>query len=320
MLRTEVIGWGEMAADFCSRHGTARVEAVFERSIHVRAGDEIICIGDASIGNGPLNAIVDEAFAVSLRRGQVSPGMAVRFGEAASGAPAFALWTRQASLWTPPPCSVVQPRAARCSAIAKIEQLARETASPDGLALLVLGLEYPDTPLNRIAAPRVAALRHWLAGDDDGGEQPAGLLGLGPGLTPSGDDVLSGVLIALHATGETVKFAKLGGAIRTAAPAATSLASRAMLASAAKGQAGEALHRVVNALVGGVVDVSVGWVKHVRDPTWLAPPGECWVALKRLTQPTDLLSLAARASQAGHTSGWDALAGAALAIKCGSSR
>jgi hypothetical protein len=31
----------------------------------------------------------------------------------------------------------------------------------------------------------------------------------------------------------------------------------------------------------------VGRVKLLRDPTSLAPLVECWVALKRLTQPTN---------------------------------
>src|SRR5262245_21096681 len=40
--------------------GEGQVCAVFKRSFYLRAGDRYACVGDASIGRGPLNAIVAE--------------------------------------------------------------------------------------------------------------------------------------------------------------------------------------------------------------------------------------------------------------------
>ena len=46
--------------------GEGEVCAVFRRSFYLRLGDRYACIGDASLGRGPLNALV-AAFQASRR-------------------------------------------------------------------------------------------------------------------------------------------------------------------------------------------------------------------------------------------------------------
>ena len=48
---------GVLAQQFCDRVAQATVEAVFARSLYLRAGDDFICIGEPDIGNGPLTLI-----------------------------------------------------------------------------------------------------------------------------------------------------------------------------------------------------------------------------------------------------------------------
>ena len=110
----------------------------------------------------------------------------------------------------------------------------------------------------------------------------AALLGLGPGLTPAGDDFLGGVLIALHALGRSAQADRLGRLVLDEAPARTSRISRAHLEAAARGLGAESVHRV----------------------------------LRRLLDPgSDGLDAAlADAASIGHTSGLDAVAGVALVL------
>ena len=57
----EVACWGSHAERFVERHTSAVLVAVFARSLHLEADGDFLCIGDASIGKGPLNATVDAA-------------------------------------------------------------------------------------------------------------------------------------------------------------------------------------------------------------------------------------------------------------------
>jgi hypothetical protein len=113
-------------------------------------------------------------------------------------------------------------------------------------------------------------------------EALAALLGLGEGLTPAGDDWLGGALIALHALGGAGPATALGTALLRQAPARTSVISAAHLRCAATGEGAAALHDVLAAL---------------------------W-ALDRAALAESL----GRLDAIGHTSGWDALAGAAAAL------
>jgi hypothetical protein len=104
------------------------------------------------------------------------------------------------------------------------------------------------------------------------------LVGLGPGLTPSGDDFLTGALAALDALGQTNMHVALGRAVVAAADR-TSPLSASFLRAAAAGHVGENLHTMIAAIITGEVD--------------------------------DALAAAARIV---HTSGWDALAGAVVTL------
>ena len=79
------------------------------------------------------------------------------------------------------------------------------------------------------------------------------LIGLGPGLTPSGDDYLVGLLAGLEATGHRSRPA-LANAIAHAAPARTTAIGAATLTHAARGAYAERLHDVLRAIVTGSLD------------------------------------------------------------------
>ena len=140
----------------------------------------------------------------------------------------------------------------------------------EGLGCLVIGKH---NALSGHAQPALDALERWLVGNALG-EEAGGLIGLGPGLTPSGDDYLGGMLVALRLTGRGVQADGLWRWLEPRLKARTSAISAAHLAAAAAGEAHEALHRVLN--------------------------GELEL---------DALNAV------GHTSGWDALAGAMAVLR-----
>lgn len=89
-------------------------------------------------------------------------------------------------------------------------------------------------------APPTAAVRRLVAP----------LLGAGPGLTPSGDDVLCGALLALRAAGAHRAHSTLAGAILDQLPRTTSL-SASLLHAAADGYAVACVCALVTATVAG---------------------------------------------------------------------
>jgi len=224
--------------------GEGEVCAVFKRSFYLRfADDAYACVGDASIGRGPLNAIV-EHFTL--------PALGQRVALSAD------------STWEP-----IRAVAGFVDLIL-LRDAALGRAPAEGLGCLVAGKH---NALTAHAQPALDAIDEWLAGNalDPRAEQ---LIGLGPGLTPSGDDYLGGVMVALHALGRGSQAAALWRRLEPRLASRTSAISAAHLAAAAAGHAHEALHRILD--------------------------GEL-----------DLDALDA----VGHTSGWDALAGAVAVLR-----
>ena len=121
------------------------------------------------------------------------------------------------------------------------------------------------------------SLREW--GEGNPTACAGDLVGLGPGLTPSGDDFLIGALAMLDALEQTNMHAALGDAV-VAAAGRTSPLSASFLRAAAAGHVGENLHMMIAAVLTGDTDAAV-----------------------------------AAAARIGHTSGWDALAGAVVTAR-----
>jgi hypothetical protein len=112
--------------------------------------------------------------------------------------------------------------------------------------------------LTQRAWPALVALTGWvreaLGPDRAAGPPPAlaeGLVGLGPGLTPSGDDVLAGALLALHAFDRADRAARLAAWLRPRAEGRTGVVSLAHLECAAQGEGAAVLHGAMAALSSG---------------------------------------------------------------------
>jgi Protein of unknown function (DUF2877) len=285
MTPVRVEAWGPHAQRFATRHAVARVTAVFNRSLHLEANGDFLCLGDANIGRGPLNAIVPTEAWEQLGRAVPPVGSTVLVDRRSFGA--ATIDSAGAALWRPAPWPNPANRERVAQAVAQLTHLCVARAPEDGLARLALvPAARPNSALARVARPRIDRLRAWLdacrfppAHDTT----PVDLLGLGPGLTPSGDDVLCGALVALHAVGWADASGRLARAIDQAAPAATSPLSGAFLRAAAEGLGAEPLHETICGLLSGR---SAALARHLD-------------ALDRI----------------GHTSAWDALTGAVLVLQ-----
>lgn len=242
--------------------GEGEVCAVFRRSLYVRyPGKRYACIGERSLGRGPLNALVSDW----SRFASLAPGDRCRLS--ASGA----------SLWRA--ARAVRPvnRSRLGARVAALAEAAAERAPRDGLGGAIIGTS---SPLLGYARPALAALDHWLAGSRASRvpAQAESLIGLGPGLTPSGDDYLAGMMVALRAFDRAAFAAALWNWLAARTDGRTHEISSAHLAAAAAGEAHEALHACLDGLLAA------------RAPRW----NERLAELDRI----------------GHCSGWDALAGA----------
>jgi len=196
--------------------GEGEVRAVFRRSFYLRVGDRLACVGDPSIGRGPLNALIE---------GVRLPAIGER----------LALSTQGAEPWAPPP-----PRPHVRLDLQGLREAALGRVPAEGFGCLIVDQH---NSLSGHAQPALDALERWLAGNalEADAEQ---LIGLGPGLTPAGDDYLGGMLVALNQLG---RAQQARGLWRWLEPrlARTSDISAAHLAAAAAGEAHEALHAVL---------------------------------------------------------------------------
>jgi hypothetical protein len=127
--------------------------------------------------------------------------------------------------------------------------------APKGLLLWLTGQPLP-FPLNH-ASTRFDAVRHALQNHDLAAFEAAALrvLGLGVGLTPSGDDFIGGVFFALAHAPQTqwqgsvlADFSALKNRIRVAAKTSTNAISAALLGDLMDGQSYRALHELLAAL------------------------------------------------------------------------
>jgi hypothetical protein len=208
----------------------------------------------------------------------------------------FAFFLEGAAVWRPVRRAAASPPTVLASGLARLAELARGWPSRGGLQSLLPHLAAPGPqdrvshdPLLDVALPAIARLRCWVEDALQGGPgrlaSPCSaakeFIGLGPGLTPSGDDFIGGAVLALHAFGYPVLAGRLAADAVSSARERTNAISRAHLACAAEGEGAEALHAALDALA---TPGAPGLGEHLR-----------------------------RIDAIGHTSGWDALAGAVLA-------
>jgi len=162
---------GYLAQRLLSRSSTGKVIAVFDSSAYLEFGDGIVCLAATGLPEGPLM--------VPYRRPS-----ALRVGEE------IRLTTDLKAAWRPPGLlgwSLQSLERGLSSVVVKCEIQEFFECAARGVEVNFSGwLER--CMLGEFIAPPASVAR---------------LVGLGPGLTPSGDDYLGGAMITLHALGQS---------------------------------------------------------------------------------------------------------------------
>ncbi len=225
---------GARAAQLLDQHADWTVAATFDRSFYIRCGDEFICIGDERIGNGPLNALL----AAGSRLPQLEIGVPLN------------LDLSTAKIWKADPWPKISAEALHVDRLEAVIAAALD-AAPEASFVHALSCKPSDDPLARRAIEGMTTLGNALRDPTVETCEAAAqrLLGLGHGLTPSGDDVLSGALIMLRALNRTETATTLTAAIRRHMDTATSPLSCAFLRAACDGQPSAALNRSITTLL-----------------------------------------------------------------------
>jgi hypothetical protein len=259
------------------------VPAVFDRACDLLTpGGEVIALVLPEVGPGPLNIVLEAPELPDVFR-RLEPGMAASLVGSRLCVGELEVNLGQAEIWEP--CPDWRRLQARRVAIVDCLPLVQAVALRHAPESSLLSLLPPDEgshssgameALLAVARQAVTGLHLGWAGDDDQLRVAAAhLAGLGAGLTPAGDDLLSGAMLwAWLAHPEPASFCL--HVLETAAPVTTTL-SAAFLRAAARGECSAAWHRLLAGLDDGAGDRVSAAVQ-------------------------DILSF-------GHTSGADALAG-----------
>ncbi len=256
--------------EWCQSYHTARVTQPFRHAVNLVGDDgRFFAIVSSTIGSAPFAITLledDPAFDQWL-----PPETAVTITPHAIQTSLHTIDLTQAALWHPRP---QWPRLHHLSWQAWLPLF------PTSLAQC----GFAPASLPRIQTA-VSQLHHAIAQNQPAHAQKAAaaLAGLGSGLTPAGDDLLAGAMLAIWAqwpADRAALFCQL--MVETAAPRTTTL-SQAWLKAASKGEAAAVWHELVEGLA--------------------------------LSSETAVNQAITRIKQTGHTSGTDALTGFALTIQ-----
>lgn len=276
---------GVLACEALRYTNAGSVIAVFDRSFYAVLRHRWICVGTRGLGSGPLHVLCERRPA---RWPKVGDAVAVTGAFLHIADRPFAKFD-EAEIWKPDmaPDWTLQRLSAGLDTVDAVWQI-----DPADQGLAAAGMRTTaeaGSLIMRAAAPGLDALDR-IIGDLLAERAPSAtdaatigeLVGLGPGLTPSGDDLLSGALIALSSL-DLLKARDILWRVCGEHLSRTNDISRAHLRSAAQGFGAAALHDVVGAVIAG-------------DSARIAPA-------------------IAAVSTIGHSSGRDAFAGALMVLR-----
>lgn len=272
----EATSIGAIAAELLDEGGEVEVLAAFERSAYLFAPRGIVCIGVPTIGRGPLNVLVPD-------KGNWPGGRAFGLYEGVKGVagrrqlsigPDLVIATQGAPIWTPAAFVVEVARETIEASVAQVRSLMAGRVPTDGVAGLLFDPSgrAAKTPTALAAGPQIATLRQALPSALAGGtwsEEASRaallLLGLGPGLTPSGDDFLGGLMLALSAAGKTALRDALWEHLASELDDLPVPVSAMHLSAAADGMGAEVVHDLIGAMQRGESDAIPLAAKDVLD-------------------------------------------------------
>lgn len=251
------VGW--RARRVISGDRVLSMVAALSRSLYLEAGGEIVWLGPPGSTLHARAIVARDALNVeAAARARIDLGAARE--------------------WRPPPITRPVPQQVLAGEGQRLVETIDRLGPPDGFGALLVDRP-PAFPLDR-ATETARDFLHACARDDAAVAAALAerLLGLGPGLTPAGDDLVGGAVFARR--------------LVTLAPEPWSRAAATLRA-----RAPQRTHRISAALLGDLLD-GEGY----------APLHDLALALT-VADETAALDAAARLVRIGHSSGWDILTG-----------
>jgi hypothetical protein len=274
--------------------GRTRVGAVFQSSFYLESPGPWVCVTDQTADMGPLSVRVDAPGSTDWRDCGIRRGTPANVdANLINVHPGLRITCYISSPWTPALPTRFTSHSLRRGLAYTAEWARTNLGTNEGLGCFIL--PHPDRVSISATATRaihpIEQLRQWLVSEFVDTHRPVQvpttvineLPGLGPGLTPSGDDFLGGAMVALHLTGCGDTARRLSDAIKANSDLYCNPISASHLEAAAEGSCSAPIHAVLSAI---------------------------------LAADTSTLSVnLARIGGIGHTSGWDTLAGAVTVLR-----
>ena len=294
ILTYSVLQVGCEAVQLLTKNGEiGRILTVFENTFYVTSGEKLLCIGHSKLGASPLNASTTVEAGVDWSMCGIKENQKVRFGNKSIKIGNLIFDACDASTWSPDLDLLNFNLDDVNTGLDFLYKICPTQIPFEGLGRIIL---YPRHPLigHTILAfseRSLTGLRTWLKGlfnkhslsqNNELTWLPY-LIGLGPGLTPSGDDFIGGMLIALNLINKSSAAQKIWESAKCQDSIIRNPITRAHLKSASKGMGSSALHEALTVIINGRVD--------------------------EIQSTIDKLALI------GHTSGWDSLAGAITVLQ-----
>ena len=238
-----------------------RVRSVHRAAIYLDAGSPraVLVVALDEVGGVPDGILVQGI--ADLRETGIRPGMAVVPSTRGVSIPSAAaeIDVTNAISWSPtlPPAARLRPTPELERTVAVARRLAAAHACPGGLAPAVPRAGREIDPWQARAAQLIDRQLTALATADvaTARDLTVELIGLGVGLTPSGDDYLVGLLAGLEATDDPARLG-LATAIAAQSDRRTTAIGAAALRHAAAGAFAERLHDMLIALGRGSLDLA----------------------------------------------------------------
>lgn len=252
---------------FANRMFSGRVLSVHRAALYVdfptprtHAPRTLLVVAIDDVGGVPGGILV--AGIGDLRETGIRPGMAVVPSVRGVVIPSAGIEIDDSGAFSWSPALPAAARLAQTPQLGRTVAAARRLAAahvrPGGLARAIPGADRPADPWQARAAHLIERQLEALAAGDvlEASDLAIELIGLGVGLTPSGDDYLVGLLAGLDATNDPVRYA-LATAIAAHADLRTTTIGAAALHHAAAGAFAERLHDVLIAMaIGGLDDLA----------------------------------------------------------------
>lgn len=210
------------------------VEGVHRSAVNIRWGNRLVTVAHESMGGLPNGILIDPP--IALDQIGIALGMPVQCDGIALRVPgaSMVVFLPGAASWSPALPVIRTSASERFDRAERALTLAAEQAPRLGLGPLLVGMADQGLSVGSLGRAAAMSLAKLLLALKDGSSERAvsaavPLIGLGPGATPSGDDLLVGLAAGLAVTDHPLASGFAHGVARNAVGLTTSVAESYLL-------------------------------------------------------------------------------------------